>query len=96
MLPQDIDLRVCSVPKHSTYAFTCPSCRVRITKSASDGRVVRLLNSVGVPSEYWSLPDELNEEHDGPPFTADDLIDLMLLLDRPDWSVRLAAVSSRR
>ncbi len=93
LAPADLELRICSVPEASTYNFTCPRCLEIVVKPASDGRIVTLLNSVGVPTVFWNLPSELREPHDGPPITIDDLIDLRLLLDRPDWAAQLAATT---
>lgn len=88
--PADLVLHVCSIVDASTYHFTCPRCQEIVVKPAADGRVVTLLQSVGVPTTLWELPAELSETHEGPPLTIDDLIDLRLLLDRPDWAEQLA------
>jgi predicted RNA-binding Zn-ribbon protein involved in translation (DUF1610 family) len=89
--PTDLKLRVCTIADASTYHFTCPRCEEVVVKPAADGRVVTLLQSVGVPTILWELPAELAETHIGPPLTIDDLIDLRLLLDRPDWAEQLAS-----
>jgi predicted RNA-binding Zn-ribbon protein involved in translation (DUF1610 family) len=86
LAPNELELRLCSAPAASTYVFTCPKCEKIIAKSASDGRVVTLLGTVGVPTVHWDLPAELSERRDGPPLTLDDLIDLRLALDSPDWA----------
>ena len=93
LAPTELELRLCSTPAASTYVFTCPECDKVIAKPAADGRIVTLLGSVGVPTVRWDLPAELTETHDGPPLTLDDLIDLRLALDSPDWS-QLFGVSS--
>ena len=89
LAPDQLQLRVCSTPEASVYHFTCPTCCTIVVKSASDGRIVTLLTSVGVPTTMWDLPAELDEVHDGPPLTIDDLIDLHFALERPDWSALL-------
>lgn len=94
--PGELELRICSVPDRSVYAFTCPSCRVSIIKPAGDPRVINLLRSVGVPSVGWAIPAELDEVHEGEPINGDDLIDLMLLLEQPDWMDRLSATRVNR
>jgi len=94
MKPSDLELRVCATVEASTYHFTCPRCDQIVVKSAADGRIVTLLQSVGVPTVRWELPAELAETHAGPPLTIDDLIDLHLLLDRPDWAEQLAIAAS--
>lgn len=83
--PAQLELRVCSMPERSVYAFTCPSCRSEIVKPAADPRVVQLLSSVGVPKVGWVIPKEVLERPEGPALTSDDLLDLHLLLDRNDW-----------
>ncbi len=86
LAPPDLELRICSAPAASTYVFTCTVCVKVIAKSACDGRIVTLLTSVGVPTVHWELPAELTETHDGPPLTLDDLIDLRLALESPQWA----------
>ncbi|MGH2728380.1 MAG: hypothetical protein ACRDKS_15535 [Actinomycetota bacterium] len=89
--PDQLELRICSVPNRSVYAFTCPSCRISIIKPAADRRIVNLLRSVGVSTVGWAIPAELDEMREGEPINSDDLIDLMLLLEQPDWLDRLTA-----
>jgi uncharacterized C2H2 Zn-finger protein len=93
--PEELGLRVCSAADASTYYFTCPRCAQVVSKTASDGRVVTLLQSVGVPTVYWDLPAELDELHDGPALTRDDLLDLHMILGEADWFDRLVRVSTR-
>ena len=93
--PSELELRICSQPERSVYAFHCPSCRISTIKPAADQRVVALLRSVGVQSVGWGIPAELLEPREGDPITSDDIIDLMLELDDPQWIDRLTAVSSR-
>lgn len=96
LVPDEIELRICIAPERSVYAFTCPSCKASIVKSAADPRVVRVLASVGVPIVGWPLPVDVIEHGDAPPLTVDDLIDLMLLLEEPDAVARIASVPSNR
>jgi hypothetical protein len=96
LAPSQLELRICSSPDRSVYAFTCPSCTVSVIKSAADPKVITLLRSVGVPSVGWVIPAEFDEPREGPAITSDDLIDLMLLLDQPDWFARLTAQSTSR
>lgn len=91
LIPGDLELRLCTTPELSTYHFTCRRCDKVVSKPAADERVVMLLTSVGVPAVEWSLPAELDERHEGPPISMDDLIDLRLLLERPDWADELSA-----
>ena len=94
--PSQLELRICSTPERSVYAFTCPSCAISVIKPAADPRIITLLQSVGVPSIGWVIPAEFDEPRGGPTLTSDDLIDLMLLLDEPDWLDRLTAQSTSR
>jgi hypothetical protein len=94
LTPSDIELRICSLSEASTYHFTCKRCDKIVAKPAADERVVMLLTSVGVPTTQWGLPEELEEQHDGPPISIDDLIDLRLLLERPDWADELSTSAS--
>ena len=88
----DLELRLCSAPQASIYLFTCPRCEEIVVKPASDERIVTLLSSVGVPTVHWDLPAELDEPHEGPEFTVDDLLDLHLMLERTDWFDRLQRI----
>jgi hypothetical protein len=96
LTPSELELRICSTPDRSVYAFTCPSCATSVIKPAADPRIITLLRSVGVQSVGWVIPAEFDEPREGPAITSDDLIDLMLLLDEPDWFDRLTAQSTSR
>lgn len=91
LTPDDIELRVCTYSPASYYLFECPLCSAAIQKPADD-RVVQLLISGGVPATVWEFPAECSEQHEGPVFTIDDVLDFHLLLDQPDWFERLARV----
>lgn len=82
--PEDFELAVCSDAAASWYAFVCPRCEQRIRKPASE-KAIELLISEGVSPTYFTVPAEVFEQHDGPPFTPDDLITLHEMLERPDW-----------
>jgi hypothetical protein len=90
LTPPDVELHVCTAAERSYYAFVCPDCFELVTKPA-DQRVIRLLVSGGVPTRFWDPPAELLEPHAGPTLTYDDLLDLHLLLEAPDWWSRLVA-----
>jgi len=90
LAPPDVELKVCTTAEHSFYAFVCPDCLEMVTKPA-DERVVRLLVSGGVEAEFWEPPAELLEPRSGPALTWDDLLDLHLELESPDWWSRLVA-----
>jgi hypothetical protein len=90
LTPPDVELRVCQQEQHSFYAFVCPECYQTVTKPA-DRRVVRLLTSGGVPAQPWDPPSEILEPRTGPRLTWDDLLDLHLELESPDWWSRFQA-----
>ena len=56
----DVVVRVCANDNKGSYCFRCPSCGLRVTKSA-DSRIVDLLASSGVKMDVWHLPAELWE-----------------------------------
>ena len=91
----DVALKVCTEPERSFYAFTCPACHALVTKPA-DERVVRLLVSGGVRPDFWEPPAELLERKHGPALGYDDLLDLHLLLESPDWWSVLEAADGCR
>lgn len=93
LTPEDIELRVCNFAPASYYTFDCPVCLEQVQKPADD-RVIQLLISGGVHAVVWELPREMCESHDGPPLTHDDLLDLHLLLEEPDWFEQLIRVDS--
>jgi hypothetical protein len=47
----------------------------------------KLMDAVdaGAGFEAWTLPAELHERPDGPPFTLADVFEFHLLLLEPDW-----------
>ncbi len=87
----DLTVRVCSDDDRSEYRFRCPRCERAVVHDATSA-ICALLVSVGVEEEVWSLPAELREQHHGPGFTPDDVLDFHLLLDSSDWADQLAAV----
>lgn len=54
--------------------------------------VVDLLVQAGVQREDWRWPAELAETRDGPPLTADDLLDFHLMLHAADWQQQVASL----
>ena len=78
----DFALVVCaSDAERSFYQFTCPRCASLVTKHASE-RIVSGLSGRGVP--VGALPAEALEGRSGPALTVDDLLDLLLELERGD------------
>jgi len=90
----DLTVRVCSDDEGGSYTFRCPTCAAAVAKEASR-RIVDLLVSSGVRIEVWRRPAELNEAHEGPPISPDDLLDFHLLLRRNGWFDDLSAMVRR-
>jgi rRNA maturation protein Nop10 len=86
---RDLTVRVCAETDEGTYGFACPRCGEPVDRAATP-RILSLLVSAGVRTEVWHQPAELLEPHEGPPISADDLLDFHLLLERGDWFDRLA------
>jgi len=105
LLPDDVTLRVVRaedglVADGSSYRFCCPACAGIVSKPA-DERIAQLLTTGGVAVEddvaAWALP--ITPAHPeappgGPRFTADDVLDLHLLLAKPDWFGRLRELTT--
>ena len=89
--PDDVVLHVVRAPDGlvsdgSQYRFQCPSCEDVVAKPA-DERIAQLLatGGVAVAETDADLPPHPEFPPEGPCFTHDDLLDLHLALDQPDW-----------
>lgn len=69
-----VRLVVHPLAERSFYGFTCTRCGEGVRKPAGD-EVVRLLTMGGVVAERVVVPAEALERHDGPPISADDVLD---------------------
>lgn len=74
----------------ASYQFRCPACRCAVEKASSE-HATELLVAWGAQVDVWRPPAEVLEPKDGPPFTLDDVLDLHLLLEKPDWFEQLTA-----
>ena len=74
-------LVLAEAPLQDHVAFHCPSCFDH-ARCVADEDTVAVLSAI-VLVEELEVPAEAFEPHDGEPFTDDDLIDLMLELERP-------------
>ena len=74
------------LPDH--IAFRCPDCGTLVRSHAHPEAVALLSDLVAV--EELDVPAEALEPHDGKPLTEDDLIELMLDLERWPALPRLA------
>lgn len=91
LTPAQVRLVVCSVEDWSYYTFTCSRCHEDIRKPAAP-QVVGLLTSGGVRAEYWTIPAEALEPHAGPAISHDDVLDMVLALEKMDL-ISAAAMS---
>jgi hypothetical protein len=83
--PRAIELRIYLLTDAATYSFTCPNCRVLVTKAA-DLHIIDLLGSVGIRPKMVPPP----RPHPGPPLTDVDLRKFIAALDRQDYLADVA------
>lgn len=69
-----------NVPGRAHYGYHCPGCDGTF-RHAADTAAVILLSGL-VPVETLDVPAEALEVHAGPAITMDDLLDVMLTLER--------------
>lgn len=84
LLAREITLRICIDTGKAEYRFVCISCGVTVTRGLNE-RQLAVLTPHPTEVEHYYLPCELfdAERHtDLPPLVADDVIDLMLELER--------------
>lgn len=81
LLPEQMWLVLTNVPGRDHYGFHCPECG-RTHRHAADPATVSLLAAL-LPVETLDLPAEALEQHTGPAITIDDVLDAMLVLERP-------------
>lgn len=73
---------------HPFVEFPCPGCGKQ-TACPIEPHVALRLIGLGVRAGALLPPAEATEVHEGPPLSADELLDFHLLLARPDWLERL-------
>lgn len=73
---KDIVLRVCRQNElDAQYRYLCAHCgRIQVQPCVSV-KIAQLLVQYGVRTEWFDLPLELEEKHDHPPITLDDMAD---------------------
>lgn len=87
---KDMRVLVCADDNGGSYTFVCPSCRLAVAKPAEQ-RVVDVLVSSGVRLAVWERPAELDEAHEGPPISHDDLLAFHFALREASCLERLTA-----
>src|ERR687883_65215 len=86
----DVVVRVCANDNKGSYCFRCPSCGLRVTKSAAP-RIAAPPPSPGVKMAVGPPPAELWEARPtGAPVSYDDLLDFHLMLQDDSWFEQLA------
>lgn len=68
--------------------FPCPGCGTYVACPLEERSALRLI-SLGLRATASRAPAEVTEVHEGPPLSADELLDFHLFLGRPDWLDRL-------
>jgi hypothetical protein len=86
-----VQVLVCTSTGAAAYSLCCPSCRLIVSREATD-QVIEALTQVGVRVRYWRLPAELAEPKSGPPITHDDLLSFHLALAEGCWQDQLAGM----
>lgn len=76
---EDVFGRMCTDNGEASYRFTCTDCGEIVVKHTSC-EMIESLEAAGVHIEFWSLPAELFEQHDGPQLTHEDLLDFHIHL----------------
>lgn len=87
---RDVIVRVNSVTNEGTYAFQCPECLLAVSKAA-EPRIIDLLVSSGVELFVWSPPAELDEVHEGPAISYNDLLTFHYTLQSEGWFDQLTS-----
>jgi hypothetical protein len=76
--------------ERTSYRFGCPFCGDPVVHGTTVN-VCALLARVGAREERWMVPAEVGARPGGPPLTADDALELHLLLQRDDWQDQLTS-----
>jgi hypothetical protein len=84
---RDVLVRVDSSTGSNSYSFPCPTCRLLVSKAATD-RIMEILVGAGVRVVAYTRPAELDERKSGPPITHDELLGFHIALDEPGWLER--------
>ena len=68
-----------------SYRFTCPSCNLRAVASTSREAALQAVEA-GATLESWRWSSEADDpDHNGPPLSLADLLDLRVALSEPSW-----------
>jgi len=77
-----------------SYRFTCPSCNLRAVASTSREAALRAVEA-GASLEAWRWSSEADDpDHNGPPLSLADLLDLRMALSEPGWFETLSTADN--
>lgn len=84
---QGVDARDITVIRYqggtlAQYRFRCPDCGQISMRNIEFARTINLLLKCPVSILHVDFPPELDERHDHPPITADDILDAHLELEQ--------------
>jgi predicted RNA-binding Zn-ribbon protein involved in translation (DUF1610 family) len=83
--PLDVTVRARIENDEWSYRFTCPSCNRRTVASTSREAALQAVEA-GASLETWRWSSETDgPDHDGPPLSLADLLDLRVALSEPTW-----------
>lgn len=92
-----IVLRVYMDDSSARYRFGCPQCYRQVSNPASE-ELVSMFVANGIRQERWWLRPIGRQQHSGPPFETDDLIDFHFILEGEaanQWLWSLPGVESK-
>jgi hypothetical protein len=77
-----------------SYRFTCPSCHLRAVASTSREAALQAVEA-GASLETWRWSSEADDpDHNGPPLSLADLLDLRVALSEPGWCETLSTADN--
>jgi predicted RNA-binding Zn-ribbon protein involved in translation (DUF1610 family) len=77
-----------------SYRFICPSCNLRAVASTSREAALQAVEA-GATLESWRWSSEADDpDHNGPPLSLADLLDLRVALSEPSWFETLSTADN--
>lgn len=73
---KELHVRFCLDTSETTLWFMCPACNRRAFSVVHPSKRAMLLSHPAIQPECWMLPEEIFENHSGPPIGWDDIVDL--------------------
>lgn len=92
--PFDVTVRARIENDEWSYRFTCPSCDRRTVALTSREAALQAVEA-GASLETWRWTSEADgPDHDGPPLSLADLLDLRVALSEPSWLETLSTAGN--